>query len=650
MHLDECPACQAELETFGGAEDTFLSRLRDRSDDSELLLERECSDLVQRVAAIGREPSFTTQQQVDRESPTADFIGRVGPYRLLEKLGAGGMGTVFKAFHEKLKRVVALKMLPAERMQDAQAIGRFEREMEAVGKLDHPNIVRATDAGEHDGKHFLVMEYVEGVDLSGLSRRCGPLPIADACELIRQAAIGLQHAHENGLVHRDIKPSNLMLTTDGNVKILDLGLALLPEQLGEGTELTSTGQAMGTLDYMAPEQGGSSHDVDIRADIYALGATLYKLLTAQAIYGGPKYKTIMDKWRALATEDAAPIQSRRPEVPDALAQVVHTMLAREVDDRYATPQEVAEALIPFCEGAEPTALAKGQPKTTDEEFAGSTTSMLKEAGSLDTHSVGTGCQPVPEAGTTLATPLVGKAKPQAAARRTSPATFVLIGAGLLGIFALAAAMVFYFQTRSGTLRVEIDDPDIQVTVKGEDIVLTNADSKPIKLKAGEHTLIVTRGEDFTFETKQLILKKGETTTIKVELLPGKVQVVSAGNVIGQRLIEERLPIALKGNFALEFDGTNDYVESPSLIYDGSPITIECFLAFSGKLGGPKCAVGWRQAHLSADQTSRYHFGWFDDRNRGHILRTESEVVPEVVHLAGVFDGNRFAIFLLKAAL
>ena len=137
---------------------------------------------------------------------------------------------------------------------------------EAVGKLVHPNIVLAHDAGDHHQEHFLVMEFVDGVDLSELSRRVGPLPIAAACELIRQAAIGLQHAHENGLVHRDIKPSNLMLTSDASVKILDLGLALLPEQV-EGSELTSTGQAMGTLDYMAPEQGGSSHDVDSWDDI-----------------------------------------------------------------------------------------------------------------------------------------------------------------------------------------------------------------------------------------------------------------------------------------------------------------------------------------------------------------------------------------------
>ncbi len=313
MHLDECTACQGELETCGNADDTFLSRLREPESSEGFLVEAECADLLDRVAAIGREASFVAQRKPDEATAASSSLGDIGPYRLLATLGAGGMGTVYKAFHTRLERLVALKMLPPDRMRDEQAIVRFEREMKAVGKLDHPNIVRATDAGDDDGKHFLVMEYVEGTDLSDLVRQSGPLPIADACEIVRQAAVGLQHAHEHDLVHRDIKPSNLMLNTDSTVKVLDLGLALLPS-LGEaGRELTDTGQAMGTLDYMAPEQGGDSHDVDIRADIYSLGATLYKLLTGHVIFGGPQYQTQMQKWKAacLTGCSARPVSSRR---------------------------------------------------------------------------------------------------------------------------------------------------------------------------------------------------------------------------------------------------------------------------------------------------------------------------------------------------
>jgi serine/threonine protein kinase len=244
----------------------------------------------------------------------APALGELGQYRLLAKIGEGGMGAVYKALHTKLEKVVALKVLPAARLQDTAAVQRFEREMKAVGQLEHPNIVRATDAGEIEGTHYLVMELVDGIDLSALIRRVGPacrsrlpsgtssatadnaaqvpsgsrdlqgaMTIADACEMIRQAAVGLQEAHEDGMVHRDIKPSNLMLARSRKgrkpplVKILDLGLALLDDQRGPRRDLTSTGQMMGTLDYMAPEQGGDSHDVGIRADIYALGATLIQV-------------------------------------------------------------------------------------------------------------------------------------------------------------------------------------------------------------------------------------------------------------------------------------------------------------------------------------------------------------------------------------
>ena len=147
----------------------------------------------------------------------ADF-GQLGEYRLLEKLGEGGMGAVYKAVHTKLKRMVAIKVLPTTHRQDDRAVARFEREMEAIGQLNHPHIVRAHDAREIDGTRFLVMEYVDGMNLSEVVRSYGPLRIADACEVIRQAALGLQDAHEHGLVHRDVKPSNLMLTRDGQVK------------------------------------------------------------------------------------------------------------------------------------------------------------------------------------------------------------------------------------------------------------------------------------------------------------------------------------------------------------------------------------------------------------------------------------------------
>jgi serine/threonine protein kinase len=237
-------------------------------------------------------------------------------------------------------------------MKTPKAIARFEREMRAVGRLDHANIVRALHAGEDGDTPYLVVEYVDGLNLADLVARLGVLPIADACELVRQAAaVGLQHAYENGLVHRDIKPSNLMLTRDGTLKILDLGLALLQTDAPHGAEMTGAGTAMGTADYMAPEQVTDSHSVDIRSDLYSLGCTLYKLLSGRAPFVGPEYKNEMTKMMAHVQQTPRPITSLRTDVPPDLAAVVERMMAKDPGQRYATPADVAAALASFAVGA-----------------------------------------------------------------------------------------------------------------------------------------------------------------------------------------------------------------------------------------------------------------------------------------------------------
>lgn len=296
----------------------------------------------------------------------------LGQYKLLGKLGEGGMGAVYRALHKRLDRPVAVKVLPAWRLQDAVAVARFEREMKAVGALDHPHIVRAMDAGVHEGTHYLVMELVPGLDVGEIVRRIGPLPVADACEIVRQAALGLQHAYENGLVHRDLKPSNLMLSDgpDGaQVKILDLGLALL-ECSADAGQITGSDQIVGTIDYMAPEQADSTHTVDIRADLYSLGATLHKLLTRRVPFQGPQYSTTVKKLVALTTEDPPPIDSVRPDLSPALVEIIHRLLARNPNDRYSTPQQLAEALAPWSAGADLAGLlaaaSQAQPEASIE--------------------------------------------------------------------------------------------------------------------------------------------------------------------------------------------------------------------------------------------------------------------------------------------
>ncbi len=379
-HVEECGDCQSTLALLGEQSDTFVSELRRPAAVDSIEGEPACRSGLARLLDTGYRSA----------APPAGEMDRIGPYVIVGQLGAGGMGTVFEATHRKLKRTVALKILPVSRWANSAAIARFEREMEVIGQLDHPNIVRANDAGEENGMHYLVMEHVDGLDLSRLVSRLGPLPVADACEIARQAAIGLQYAHENHLVHRDIKPSNLMLqrrhTQRGGdnglvlVKILDLGLALLGEEhTSHANELTTVGQLMGTLDYMSPEQGMDSHAVDIRSDIYSLGATLYKLLTGQAPFDGPQYNTLLKKVTALANKPSPSIQEERPELPAELAAIIDRMLAKDPDQRLESPQEVAAALEPFVAGADLSRLLnrglKVKEQASDSSFAQHTASL-----------------------------------------------------------------------------------------------------------------------------------------------------------------------------------------------------------------------------------------------------------------------------------
>jgi len=313
----------------------------------------------------------STQPIDDAASLTATVewsaLGQLGEYKLLEKLGEGGMGAVFKALHTKLGRVVALKVIRQERKWDQRAIARFEREMQAVGALDHPNIIRAFDARDVGGTRLLAMEFVEGMDLAGIVHHHHELPIADACEIVRQAAVALECAHQHELVHRDIKPSNLMLNRQGCVKLLDLGLARF-EISQTAEEVTASDQAVGTIEYMAPEQFSDSRSVDIRADIYSLGCTFYKLLTGQAPFGGPEYPGTVERLMALASKPIPNVQRLRDDIPKELTRILNRMLAKTPAQRFSTPGEVADALGPFCIGANlPELLAKAEGRSSPDE-------------------------------------------------------------------------------------------------------------------------------------------------------------------------------------------------------------------------------------------------------------------------------------------
>src|SRR5262245_36960629 len=240
------------------------------------------------------------------------------------------MGAVYKAEHLRMGRVVALKVVQASLTADAGAVHRFEHEVKAAAQLAHPNIVAAYDADEAGRLHFLVMEYVEGESLADYLRRRGPLPVAEACDYARQAALGLQHAFERGMVHRDVKPANLMRTPAGVIKILDFGLARLAQSQTSGinrvTQLTQQGVMMGTVDYMAPAQASDPRQADARSAVYSRGCTIYRLLTGRVPFpgGGPVEKVIKH-----AVEPPTPVTVLRPDVPPALAKAVGRMMAKE---------------------------------------------------------------------------------------------------------------------------------------------------------------------------------------------------------------------------------------------------------------------------------------------------------------------------------
>jgi serine/threonine protein kinase len=269
----------------------------------------------------------------------------IGNYQVLDRLGAGGMGTVYKALHRRMKRVVAIKVLSREVSKNVHFVQRFQREVEAVARLSHPNIVMAHDADEAEVGHFLVMEFVNGRDLAAVVQERGPLPISEAVDYTVQAARALDYAHSQGIIHRDIKPANLLRDASGVVKVADLGLARFNDTLGRPPDemgaLTQAGTIMGTVDFMAPEQALGLTNIDHRADIYSLGCTLHFLLIGRPPYQGPTMMATLVKHRE------APIPSlcaARGEVPASLDQVFQRMLAKKPAERFASMAEVVSAL------------------------------------------------------------------------------------------------------------------------------------------------------------------------------------------------------------------------------------------------------------------------------------------------------------------
>ncbi|WP_231953977.1 serine/threonine-protein kinase [Pirellulimonas nuda] len=266
---------------------------------------------------------------------------RIGKYKLLGQIGKGGMSSVYLAEHILMRRRVAIKVLPQNRVKDASYLERFQLEARAVARLDDPNIVRAFDIDNEANVHYIVMEYVDGSDLHQHVSKHGTLDYDTAADFIAQAANGLAHAHEMGLVHRDIKPANLLLDKRGTVKLLDLGLAKLTEDEEPSLTLAHDENVLGTADYLAPEQALNSHKADARADIYSLGCTLYFLLT-----GRPPFPegSISERLLKHQVEEPQSILKFRPDAPLSLVEICARMMAKKPDERIQSAADVAELL------------------------------------------------------------------------------------------------------------------------------------------------------------------------------------------------------------------------------------------------------------------------------------------------------------------
>ncbi len=272
---------------------------------------------------------------------TAGF--KVDRYVLLELIGQGGMGRVYLARDTRLNRRVALKILAPERINNPRAMARFQREARVGAQLQHENLVRVYDFGESGGRHFLVMEFIEGRTIGHLLSEQGPMPPATAARLARQVAQGLAHAHRKGLIHRDVNPYNILVTHEGVAKLADLGLAI---DLAEEDRVTREGATVGTFDYVAPEQARHSHSADIRSDIYSLGCTLYHMISGQVPFPSA---SLPEKLFAHQAVEPTPLEQLVPDLPAGLADVVRTMMRKQPDERYPTPTQVMQALEPYIE-------------------------------------------------------------------------------------------------------------------------------------------------------------------------------------------------------------------------------------------------------------------------------------------------------------
>jgi formylglycine-generating enzyme required for sulfatase activity/serine/threonine protein kinase len=582
-HLETCPDCRRRVGEL--SPDSFLGRLRDaKASPEKLSLARARAERA--APSSRRSPSAGARALAD----TLPLELADNPdYEVIRELGRGGMGVVYLVHNRLMDRREVLKLMNRDLMKRSGVLDRFLREIQSVAKLRHEHVVTAYSAMRFGESIGFAMEYVDGLDLARLVKSRGPLPVAHACKFTYQAALGLQHAHEKGMVHRDIKPGNLMLSRQGDqplVKVLDFGLAKATKEVPLDGALTGVGQLLGTPDYIAPEQITDAQSADIRADIYSLGCTLYFLLT-----GGPPFQgsSLFDILQAHHSMDAQLLNIVRPEVPGELAALVAKMMAKAPEHRFQTPREVADALKPFfgkggvAFKSAKVELSQASPATPDRPVSEPVPTPAQSANAEGGLVVPAkeAEQGVPEA---LWASLIdiketessSVAAPVMSPRRRPPwaSSPTIVAASLLVVVFLGVIM--WVLTDRGRIKVIVDGRRPIVKIDGE-IVRVEGLGEPITLRAGTHELAVKWG-DGEFKTRTFVVRRGDNEELRVEYepkpRPDKPQVPPVVESISRTITDRMLVIRTgdimgnakeNGNFQVHVDRnikatlTNDIV-------------------------------------------------------------------------------------------